>query len=131
MRVSIHRFVLNKSQGFTLMELLVVLFIVAILSVIGYQQFQKHLLNGRVQDGTEKLLETAGLLERCYSRTSSYLDCNLTFPVHSAQGFYRVTAETLTATSYRLVASVQSVDATCSWLALEHTGLRDSDNACW
>lgn len=131
MRVSIHRFVLNRSQGFTLMELLVVLFIVAILSVIGYQQFQKHLQNGRVQDGTEKLLETASLLERCYSRTSSYQDCNLTFPVASAEGFYSITAETLTATTYRLVATVQSVDATCSQLTLDHTGLRGSDNACW
>ncbi|MDN6180741.1 MAG: type IV pilin protein [Halomonas subglaciescola] len=65
----------DRQRGFTLIELLVVLVIIGILASIAYPAYTKYVERGQRADAQAVMLEIAGRLERCYTRTYSYTDC--------------------------------------------------------
>lgn len=62
------------SCGFTLIEMLIVVAIIAILSAIALPSYQEHVAKGRRGEAMVALLEGAQALERYYSTNGSYLD---------------------------------------------------------
>ena len=58
----------NKSQGFTLPELLVVVLIIAILATIGYPSYQRYVRKTRLESVRSELLINAQNLERYYAQ---------------------------------------------------------------
>lgn len=135
--------------GFTLVELMIVVAIVALLVTIAVPSYNQYMENVRREDGRETLLKTAQLLERCYTTHGSYTDadCSVSFPRDSGDGFYRIpqagnnAAMTLTANSYTLVAEPQAghADDECGQLTLANTGAKGLNGAnsgitvddCW
>lgn len=65
----------DRQRGFTLIELLVVLVLIGILATIAYPAYTKYVERGQRADAQAVMLEIAGRLERCYTRTYSYTDC--------------------------------------------------------
>ncbi|PMR74285.1 type IV pilin protein [Billgrantia endophytica] len=121
-----------SERGFTLIELMIAVAVIAILAAIAIPNYQNHVRNARVTDGQSKLLEMAGRLERCYTATHSYANC-LSLPVDSEEKFYTISfSGTPTASTFTLRASANiSGQVKCAWLEVDQTGERDSDNDCW
>lgn len=62
----------KRVGGFTLIEVMVVVAIVAILAAIALPNYREHVARGRRADGKALLLEAAQWLERQYSLSRSY-----------------------------------------------------------
>ncbi len=60
------------ADGFTLVELLIVVAIIAILATIAYPSYREHLQKTRRADCEGAMLEMAGALERHYTENNTY-----------------------------------------------------------
>ncbi|MDN6297948.1 MAG: type IV pilin protein [Halomonas sp.] len=65
----------DRQRGFTLIELLVVLVIIGILASIAYPAYTKYVERGQRADAQAVMMQIAGRLERCYTKSYSYTDC--------------------------------------------------------
>ena len=66
----------NKTRGFTLMELMIVVAIVGIIAAIGYPSYRDQVIKSRRADGMSALLQLADRLERHYSDVGTYKQAN-------------------------------------------------------
>ncbi len=139
----------HEQRGFTLIELMIVVAILALLVTIAVPSYNQYTADVRREDGRETLLKAVQLLERCYTAHGSYTDanCNVSFPRDSEDGFYRIpeasnnAAMSLAANSYTLVAEPQGghADDACGELTLANTGAKGLNGAdsgmtvddCW
>lgn len=129
-----------RQGGFTLLELLLVVAMVAILVAIALPSYSDSVYKARRADGRVALLEAAQRLERCLTRHDSYSHAACTVAVLSPDGHYRITEpEPRGPASFRLRATpigAQAGDAAaCAWLELDHRGQRTAlaktGVACW
>jgi type IV pilus assembly protein PilE len=67
-----HRRVLNRQGGFTLVELLIVVFIISVLSMIAYSSYQDSLVRTRRNAALGCLLENSQFMERFYTTNLRY-----------------------------------------------------------
>lgn len=129
----------HHQQGFTLVELLIVVTIVGILAMVAIPGFQDAMRKSRRSDARIALLETAQRLERCYTQFGVYDDddCVIASPADSPDGFYSVTVVRDPGT-FSLSAAPQgpqASDGACGTFALNQLGERsasgDDTQHCW
>ncbi len=132
----------RRQRGVTLMELLTVVVIVGILTAIAYPSYREQVRRSNRTEARVALEQTAGALEKCYTRYMQYNDsanCPSATQFDDEDGFdtprgnYRITAPTLDATQFTVRADAQGAqasDATCTRLELDQTGNR-TPAACW
>lgn len=65
------------SEGFTLIELMIVVAVVGILAAIAYPSYQQYVKRGRRADAKATLTEMAQFMERYYSENNSYSSASL------------------------------------------------------
>ena len=137
-------------KGFTLIELMIVVAIVATIAAIAYPNYQKSVTKSRRADARVALQEAAARQERIYAETNTYSNTisKLVTNVDGAsspEGFYTITAtlscsRTVGGTSYSscfdLTATakgLQANDTECATLTLSHTGKKGSTGGgiCW
>ncbi|MDR9753097.1 type IV pilin protein [Pseudomonas sp. SZMC_28357] len=130
----------RPNQGFTLIEIMIVIAIIGIVITIGYPSLTEYLKKGRRTEIAGLLSEQAQILERTYSRTNVYN----TMPTGLSAGndFYTITP-TLTETTFRLIATRKAGTSMatdkCGDFTLSNTGVRNMENAtaglttkdCW
>ncbi|MEA3277596.1 MAG: type IV pilin protein, partial [Pseudomonadota bacterium] len=118
--------------------------IAAILAAIAYPSYLQQVQKTRRGEAKTTLLDTAQVLERCYSTYSAYDDANCAVATDLADGMdsesqlYNLTAPTLTADRFTLRATplgAQADDADCTRFELESTGKETAEGAdaenCW
>ncbi|QGT77485.1 prepilin-type N-terminal cleavage/methylation domain-containing protein [Guyparkeria halophila] len=137
------------NHGFTLVELMIVVVIVAILASIALPSFLEQINKTRRADGTSKLLEIMQAQER-YRTTEFTYTTDLTelgYTVDgdgdatSDEGYYSIAASACgdgIATCVQLTATPQNAqqDDACGTLSLDSTGLRTKSGSppiedCW
>ena len=125
-----------KSKGFTLMELMIAVAVVGILSAIAYPSYVEQLRKTRRADAKAALLNSAQVLERCYTEYNTYnnIACPAVDNTDNTQlasaytttegGFYTLSAAALTATAFNLQATPTGVQANdkCSYLRYSNIG---------
>lgn len=132
----------HRKRGFTLIELMIVVAVVAILAAIALPSYTEYVTRTNRAEGRTVLLGTAQALERCYTRFNAYNDaaCAVAFPITSENAHYIVTAPTLNATAFTLTATPQGAQATrdaeCANLTYTQTGVRGISGSgtvaeCW
>jgi type IV pilus assembly protein PilE len=123
---------MNCRRGFTLVELMVVVAIVAILAAIAIPTYGRYAYRARRPDGQELLLRIANAQERYYAVYNVYDDLKTigysnTAGTRSEKGYYEVVVVqggTNDWQSYVAIAApsgVQINDA-CSSLSIDNTG---------
>jgi len=134
-------FSISKTRGFTLIELMIVVAIIAILATIGFPMYQDYVRKVRRVDATSVLTEASQYMERFYSANHRY-DQDLAAtavampgdlvesPKESAVKFYDVAIQAVSATGYTLVATPKGGQAGNGILIITSTGARgwDRDN---
>jgi type IV pilus assembly protein PilE len=133
---------MHRQNGFTLMELMIVVAIVGIIAGLAYPSYLKSMQKGRRVDGKTALVQASQALERCYSTYGLYNSANCAEynaitagTVVTQQGYYTITAPTLNGTAYTLQAAAKSTgpqasDTTCTPLTLSNTGAQ-GPSGCW
>jgi type IV pilus assembly protein PilE len=138
-----------KNNGFTLVELMITVAVVAILAMIAIPNYTQYVRKGNRTDATKTLTLDAQALERCYSQTYSYAACPGALvggPVASLEGKYNITIavpDVVTpgapAASYYISAvpiGSQAGDTECTKFTLNTTNTQGSTGTatpvtCW
>lgn len=129
----------SRNQGFTLIELMVVVAIIAILASIAYPSYIDYVVKTRRSAGSACLLEQAQFMERYYSTNMGYSGaalpttaCTSDLSQHYAFAFSvgpTATAFTLTATPKGAQAAK---DTLCGTLSIDQKGTKTpTTTGCW
>lgn len=139
----------HSQEGFTLLELVVVVLVMAILAAIAMTQYGRYAYRGRRADGKEILMRVANAQERYYATFNKYATdpvADLKLPsANSERGFYSVAITTTDATkNYTITATpitgqpqqkdvcgALSIDSTGTKLPVASDGTKNSNGPCW
>lgn len=130
---------MTSGRGFTLIEVLIAVVVVAILASIALPTYQDSVRRARRADATTHLESLAQQLERCRAQFGRYnaAACTIASPQDSPEGYYRVEISRDSA-SFRLLATAQgaqSTDSRCSSFSLNQLGERSATGSdterCW
>jgi type IV pilus assembly protein PilE len=116
--------IMRRHQGFTLIELMIVVLIVGILAAVAYPSYARYVEQARRADGKSALLDAAQRLERCHTQTNTYVGC--AFPAVSPDGHYAIAATQQVAMAFTLTATPQGVQlgSPCGTYTLTSNGTR-------
>ena len=136
----------NEIQGFTLIEVMIVVAILGILAAIALPSYSQYVSRSRRVDARAALLENASILERQYIVANKY-NTNGTPPItESPRGaaagdrFYNIAFSVIGVDNYTLVATPANGQAGdgCKTFTLTNTGVRGLTNSpslsvdeCW
>jgi len=135
----------TDNRGFTLIELMITVAIVAILAAIAYPSYRNQVMRSNRTDAKVALMQSAQDLEKCYTQYASYNNANCAakriYP--SSNGYYTIDASTnVSAQTYSLAATpigTQANDTACASFGFDNTNnksaknnlLADNTTTCW
>ena len=136
----------RKSVGFTLIELIIAVTIVAIMAGIAYPVYMDYVRKTNRAEAKVELMDAAQRLQRCYTSLGKFNDA-VSCPVYTQlvnnivtrKGYYKIYFDTVavpTATTYKLHAEAlikpQTLDTKngCNDLTIDQNGTM-LPVACW
>ena len=134
----------QAAHGFTLIELMITVAVVAILAGVAYPSYRDMISKGRRADGKSAMLDVAQRMERYYTERSTYVGASLgaggIYAATSAQGYYTLAISAQSASAFSLTATptgAQASDA-CGTYGYNQAGTKSvggaatlSSATCW
>lgn len=130
----------QREQGFTLLELMVVVIIVAVLATIAYPMYQDQMRKTRRAQARADMMQTIQKLERYHSARNTYAGFAATEITSSQPSFYTIAFDAApTDTTFALRATPTGPQASdrCADLTINHAGTKGQSGAgmstqdCW
>jgi type IV pilus assembly protein PilE len=147
--IALNRAARGRPNGFTLIELMIVVALIAILTAIAYPSYVSHVSKTRRADAKTALLDLAARQERFFSINNVYATTpgqlgysGTAFPVDvqtSSQAYYQLTASANPSTTFAASAvptGAQSNDS-CGTYTVNQLGVQGNGNNttasadCW
>jgi type IV pilus assembly protein PilE len=139
----------RASSGFTLIEIMITVLIVAVLAAIATAGYTNQVQKSRRTDARNALLDLAGREEKLFSTANAYSQTpsdlgygavGISFPITVGSGYYTVSASVANPpVSYLITATAigtQANDTQCATLSVDQTGAQTStggatSSTCW
>jgi len=129
----------QRQMGFTLIEIMIVVVIIAVLASIAYPSYQRYVVKSRRAAVAACLQQHAQLMERYYTTNLTYVGAAAPNCEASLASFYNVGFDgALAARSYsiRAVPTARQRDSLCGTLGLNAQGVRSITGTgtlaeCW
>lgn len=134
----------SKNRGFTLIELVIVLSVIAILSAIAINSYRDYVLRSSRTEAMTALMELAQRQEEHFGNREFYADSlsTLNYPATTPSELYQLQIPASTTRSYTLRATAinsQLQDNTCRTFELTDLGQQSAEDAsnkdttadCW
>lgn len=136
----------QRSSGFTLIEMMIVVAIIGILASIAYPSYVESVQRGDRASARSALLESQQFMERFYAANDAYnqdkasVAVALPFRLQSIpfdSPKYDLTISASTVNSYTLTATPRATSERCGNLTLTNTGVKDRSGTaatvkeCW
>jgi type IV pilus assembly protein PilE len=132
---------LQNQQGFTLIELMIVVGVVALLAAIALPSYNQYVQRTRRSEGQSALMNAQQAEEKFFFRCNRYGSMQEIYgnsaptcgappaagtSIESSQKYYVIALAAITATTYNLNAAPENVQATdpCMVLSLDNTGTK-------
>lgn len=140
---------MNKTRGFTLIEILIAVAIVALLAGIAWPAWQGYVTRSHRTAAQACLMQQSQFMERFYTQNMSYSTSrdgdNVSLPgggcISEMEATYSFELEQVDDSSYLLTASPQGVqesrDSQCGVLSVDETGRKSASldvngtGRCW
>lgn len=130
-----------NEQGFTLIEMMIVVAIIGILAGIAIPSYQEYMLRGNRTEGMAMLSDAAARQERYYAQNNTYADsvAKLGVNANSNNNLYTLAVSNVSSTTYTLTATAigaQVKDSKCGDLGLNQAGVKTETGTgavsdCW
>ncbi|MEW6119418.1 MAG: type IV pilin protein [Pseudomonadota bacterium] len=129
-----------RASGFTLIELMIVVAIVASLATIAYPSYLEQVRKSNRADAQALMLENAQFMERYFTTNGTYEDADLPKQQAPEEGDarYAITLPTATATEYTIQATPTGSfeDPLCGTITIDQTGTKTESGSgalsdCW
>ena len=129
----------RRAAGFSLIELMIVVVIVAILAAIATNSYRQYILRGHRTDATRALQDLAAREENYYFSNNAYTSSLTSLGSNSvaAGAAYTLSIPAATSTDYTVKAvpaGTQAQDTTCPSFTLTRAGVQGPTGisaACW
>lgn len=124
----------QRSRGFTLIELMIVVVIIGIIAAIAYPSYIENVRETRRTTAKSALLELASYMERFYTENFTYVGTTVPGAISNDLEQYTLAIDASTATSYTISATPQGPQTAdrCGTLTLDQRGVEGADEAnCW
>ncbi|QRN04265.1 prepilin-type N-terminal cleavage/methylation domain-containing protein [Legionella sp. MW5194] len=128
------------NKGFTLIELMIAVVVIAILTTIAYPSYLEYITRARRSDGQSALLDLASRMERFYSERNTYQTATIGTGAAtdvratnvSPDGWYTLSITAQTASAYTLQATPRNAQGTddtrCQSLTINNLGAKGITN---
>lgn len=131
---------ISVEEGFSLLELLMVLAIVSSLAALAYPMYAQYAVKARRLEARLTLLEIANRIEQtAIENNTHYIALSLAQLGHASQtekGWYQLTLDEIDTHSYLVSATPRFQDPVCEKLSINHLGEKLSQGTgtaadCW
>jgi len=99
---------MRRMSGFTLIELMIALVVVAILSAIALPSYRDYVARGKISEATSNLADMRVKLEQFFQDNRTYVGAcvaNTAAPLPTGTKYFTFTCPTLTATAFTVTAT--------------------------
>lgn len=120
----------QKKSGFTLIEILIVVAIVAILATIALPSYQNAIRQSRRSEAIATLLEIRLKEERWRANNTEYFSLTKGNGYSKDNDYYTFSTENVSATTYKIKAIAKEEGTDCSTLTINQSGEK-TPLACW
>ena len=134
-----------RQSGFTLIEVMIVVAIIAVLAAIAVPSYRDSVLKSRRADALALSAQTQAIMERCYAQNFTYATASCpaitSTTIASQGGFYALKISNATATTYTLTLTPtgsQVSDKKCASMIVDQASQKSATDTsavsqpdCW